>query len=130
MINMNHVQILGKVTLEPKVRSLKNGAELVELGVGINEGHRNAKGEWENKMHFVDVVLWDQQAEYAKTNLKKGDGVLVLGSLQYDSWEKDGRRQSRLRIKGQRVQQVPLPQVQPQHQSHNPTQSRPFAKAS
>jgi len=109
MINMNHVQILGKITLEPKARILKSGGELVELGLGISEGYKNAKGEWENKTHFVDVVLWDQQAEYAKSHLKKGDSVLILGSLQYDSWEKDGRRQSKLKIKGQRVQQVPVP---------------------
>jgi len=81
----------------------------VELGIGISEGHKNAKGEWESKMHFVDVVLWDEQAEYAKSNLKKGDSVLILGCLQYESWEKDGRRQSKLRVKGQRIQQVPVP---------------------
>lgn len=109
MINLNSVQILGKVTLEPRVRSLKGGGKVAEVGVGIPESFRKDNGEWETRMQFVDVVLWENQATYAEKNLKKGDGVLVQGSLQYESWEKDGQKRNRLRVKAQRVQQVILP---------------------
>ncbi len=110
MPNLNTVQLLGKVTWEPKLRELKNGNKVTELGLGISDNFKNEKGEWSNRMHFVDVVLWNEQADFAVDHFHKGDGVLVQGSLQFDQWEsKDGGKRSKLRVKGQRVQAVLLP---------------------
>lgn len=111
MLNMNQVQLLGKVTIAPKIRTLKNGTSVADLGMGIPENYKNEKGEWMNRMHFVDVVLWDQQAEFARDKLKKGDGVLIQGALQFDQWEgKNGEKRSKLRVKGLKVQPVILPE--------------------
>ncbi|MDF3127951.1 single-stranded DNA-binding protein [Kiritimatiellaeota bacterium B1221] len=110
MPNLNVVQLLGKVTWEPKLRELKNGNKVAELGLGISENFKNEQGEWSHRMHFVDVVLWNEQARFAVDQLHKGDGVLVQGALQFDQWEsKDGGKRSKLRVKGQRVQPVMLP---------------------
>ena len=94
MISMNNVQLLGKITLPPRVRSLKNGTKVAEIGLGIPESFKKSDGEWGSRMHFVDVVLWDRQAEYAENHLGKGDGLLVQGALQYDSWEGKKRRKA------------------------------------
>lgn len=110
MISMNNVQILGKVTIAPKMRKLKSGNEVAELGMGLLENYKNPKGEWSSRMHFVDVILWDEQARFANEKLQKGDGILIQGALQFDQWEaKDGSKRSKLRVKGHRVQQVPMP---------------------
>jgi single-strand DNA-binding protein len=110
MISMNNVQLLGKITLPPKVRTLKSGTKLAEIGMGIPESYKKQDGNWETRMHFVDVVVWDQQAEMAEERLKKGDGLLVQGMLQYDQWEgKDGSKRSKVRVKAQRIQKVQLP---------------------
>lgn len=111
MINLNSVQLLGKVTLEPKVRTLQSGSKVAEIGLGIPENYRTKDGEWSSRMHFVDVVLWNEQAELAEKRLKKGEGLLVQGSLQYESWEtKDGGKRSKVKVRAQRIQTVPLPE--------------------
>lgn len=111
MISMNTVQLLGKITLAPRVRELKNGTKVAEIGVGIPENFKKQNGEWANRMHFVEVVVWDRQAEYAEQHLHKGDGLLVQGALQYDSWEdKDGGKRSKVKVKARRLQSVPLPE--------------------
>lgn len=111
MISMNNVQLIGKVTIAPRIRKLKNGSEVAELGMGVPESYKNEKGEWNSRMHFVDVVLWDEQARFANEKLQKGDGVLIQGSLQFDQWEaKDGGKRSKLRVKSYRVQTVMLPE--------------------
>jgi single-strand DNA-binding protein len=111
MISMNTVQILGKVTIPPRIRSLKkSGAKVGELSVGVPETFRNENGEWANRMHFVEVVMWEDLAEYAETKLGKGDGVLVQGALQFEQWEaKDGGKRSKLRVRAHRLQYVPQP---------------------
>lgn len=111
MPNLNTVQILGKVTWDPRIRELKSGDKVAEIGVGIPENFKNPKGEWSNRMHFVDVVVWNDQADYAEKVLKKGGGVLIQGSLQFEQWEgKDGTKRSKLRVKGNRIQPVLLPE--------------------
>lgn len=111
MISMNNVQILGKVTIAPRIRSLKkSGTKVGEMSVGVPENFRKENGEWANRMHFVEVVMWEDLAEYAETKLDKGDGVLVQGALQFEQWEaKDGGKRSKLRVKALRVQYIPQP---------------------
>lgn len=110
MISMNNVQLLGKITLPPKVRTLKSGMRVAELGLGIPESFKKQNGDWETRMHFVDVVLWDRQADFAEKNLHKGGGLLVQGSLQFDQWEtKEGGKRNKVKVKAQRVQPVTLP---------------------
>ncbi|WFB35069.1 single-stranded DNA-binding protein [Kiritimatiellota bacterium B12222] len=109
MNRMNHVQLVGKVTFAPQLRTLKNGSKVANVGIGIPESYKNDKGEWSGKMHFVDVVCWNEQAQYIEQNISKGDGVLVLGALQYEQWEgKEGSKHSKLKVKGQKIVQIPL----------------------
>jgi len=118
MISMNNVHLLGKVTLAPRVRSLKSGTKLADLGLGIPESFQKQDGTWETRMHFVDVVLWDKQAEFAESRIQKGDGLLVQGSLQYETWEdKEGRKRNKIRVKGQRVQKIALPEPSSREES-------------
>ncbi len=112
MISMNQVQILGKVTFEARTRELKNGNKVATLGLGIPEHIHKKNGDWETRMHFVDVTGWDRLAEQLGKR-RKGEGLLILGSLQYESWEgKDGKKQSKVKVKAQRVQEIPWPEKQ------------------
>lgn len=110
MINMNSVHLIGKVTAEPRVRAVKSGSKVGEVGIGIPESFRKETGEWETRMQFVDVVVWGKQAEILEQHYRKGDGILVEGSLQYESWEQDGCKRNRLRVRAQRIQPVKLPE--------------------
>ena len=111
MSNLNCVCLMGKVTREPKLRTLPKGTKLADVGIGIPESHKDEKGQWQSKMHFVDVTLWEGLADYAAEHLKKGDGIFVQGQLVYEQWnDKDGKPQSKLKVRGQRVQQVPVPE--------------------
>lgn len=106
-ISLNQVCLIGKVGFEPRLRSLPSGVKVADIGLGVSESFKK-DGEWASKTHFVDLVLWEQQAEQAASRIKKGDTISVLGSLQYESWEKDGKKNSRLRVKVQRIQKIPL----------------------
>ena len=111
MISMNNVQLLGKVTINPRVRTLANGTRIAEMGIGVPENRKKENGEWDSRMHFVDIVLWGDQAELAEKRFQKGDGALIQGMLQFDQWEtKEGQKRNKLKVKAQRIQVVPLPE--------------------
>jgi len=47
---------------------------------------------------FVDCRLFGKRAEVVQKYFKKGDPIFVEGRLQLDQWEKDGKKQSRMRV--------------------------------
>jgi len=61
------------------------------------------KGEWTKEASFYDCDLWNKAGLIPY--LKKGTQVFIVGELVQDSWEKDGKKQSRLKID---VQQIDL----------------------
>ena len=55
-------------------------------------------GEWKNKASFFEVVLWGRLADNLKPYLVKGKSVAIVGTLDQDTWEKDGQKQSKIYI--------------------------------
>jgi len=49
---------------------------------------------------FVDVEFWGRTAEVVGEYLKKGRPVTVQGELANNTWEKDGKTQNKLYIRG------------------------------
>ena len=58
---------------------------------------------------FVEVDAWEKLAELCGQYLRKGRSVLVEGRLQMDSWEKDGQKHQKLKIRAMTVKFMPLP---------------------
>lgn len=108
MNTMNQVCLIGKVTITPSCKDLKSGVKFGSFGIGIPEAKRTKDGEWETRFHFVDIVAWDQTAEIAEKRLEKGDQVSIVGQLQFEQWEKDGRKQSKLKVRATRIQKLAL----------------------
>jgi single-strand DNA-binding protein len=52
---------------------------------------------------FIDVDVWEKQAEFVTTHVKKGSAVSVIGRLKQDSWEKDGEKKTKILVVADRV---------------------------
>lgn len=102
----NRVILVGNVTRDPELRYIPSGTAVTELGLAINERHKNAKGDWVEETVFVDVTLWARQAEVAGEYLSKGSSVLIEGRLKLDTWETDGQKRSKLKVIGERMQML------------------------
>lgn len=109
MASLNRVFLLGNLTRDPEVRYLPSGKAVAELRLAVNRKFRTASGEERDETCYVGVVVWGRQAETCGQYLNKGSPALVDGRLQYDEWEKDGQKNSRLRVVADRVQFVGAP---------------------
>ncbi len=104
MSAMNRVFLMGNLTRDPESRQTTGGKKVCVMGLAVSERRRNATGEMTETVCFVDVVVWDKQAEACAQYLKKGRRVLIEGRLQQDRWETDkGEKRSRLRVCADRV---------------------------
>jgi single-strand DNA-binding protein len=74
--------------------------------MAINDRRKGQNGEWIEETVFVDVTLWGRTAEVAGEYLGKGSQVLIEGRLKLDTWEKDGKKNSKLRVVGEKMQML------------------------
>ncbi|HEX4145563.1 MAG TPA: single-stranded DNA-binding protein [Pirellulales bacterium] len=104
MASFNRVILLGNVTRDPELRYIASGSAVTEIGLAINDRRKGPNGDWIEETTFVDVTLWARTAEIASEYLSKGSPVLIEGRLKLDTWEKDGKKNSKLRVVGERMQ--------------------------
>lgn len=106
MASYNRVVLVGNVTRDIELKYLASGTAVTEVGMAVNDKRKDKSGEWVEETTFVDVTLWGRTAEVANEYLSKGASVLIEGRLKLDTWEKDGKKQTKLRVVGERMQML------------------------
>lgn len=105
MASMNHVFLIGNLTRDPEVRFLPSQTAVGDLRLAVNEKFRTRQGEETERVCYVDVTVWEKQAEVCQRYLSKGSPVLIEGKLELDEWvNKEGEKRSKLKVRAMRVQ--------------------------
>jgi single-strand DNA-binding protein len=103
--DLNKVIIAGRLTRDPELKYISSGRAVCRVSIANSQYFKGKDGERRESTTFVDVTLWDKQAEWIGERLKKGRPVLVEGRLKSDSWEDKatGQKRSKIEISGQRL---------------------------
>jgi single-strand DNA-binding protein len=106
MASLNKVLLIGNLTQDPELRRIPSGTAVSTLRLAVSESFQNKSGERVERTVFLDVDVWDRQAENCAQYLSKGSPVFVEGRLQLDSWDdkETGQKRSRLKVRADRVQ--------------------------
>ena len=88
---MNKVQLVGRLTRDPELRTTANGVSVCSFTVAVNRRFRNPQGEYE--ADFINCVAWRQSAELLAKYFSKGRMVGLVGSIQTRNYDnKEGQR--------------------------------------
>lgn len=109
MANLNKVLLMGNLTRDPEVRYTPKGTAVGDLGIAINDSYKAQDGTIKETVTYVDIEVWGRQAETCKQYLTKGRPIFVEGQLKLDTWEQDGQKKSKLRVRADRVQFLGAP---------------------
>jgi single-strand DNA-binding protein len=99
---MNITLIRGNLARDPEVRTVSTGGKqtaVVNFTVATSREYTKASGEKDKITSFINCEAWDTGAEIIGESFKKGDLVMIEGSLRNDSWEKDGVKHSSLKVR-------------------------------
>lgn len=99
---MNINILRGNLARDPEVRAVNtNGKKtsVVNFTIAVSREYTKANGERDKITTFVPCEAWDTGAEIIGESFKKGDLVMVEGSLRNDSWEKDGVKHNSLKVR-------------------------------
>ena len=104
MATFNRVVLMGNLTRDPQLRDAgTSGHKVCEMGIAVGEKAKDASGNPRDIPCFVDFEAWDRLGELCGQYLRKGSPVLVEGKLQMDSWEKDGQKRTKLKVRAMTV---------------------------
>ena len=99
MPSFNKVVLVGRLTRDPELRYTTKGTAVGRISLAINRTRRDSETNVaKEEVTFVEVDVWEKQAEVIAQYVKKGQPLLVEGRLKLDSWEDKNTKEKRTRL--------------------------------
>ncbi|BDB66045.1 hypothetical protein Hc94105_0230 [Helicobacter cinaedi] len=101
---MNNISINGHLTADAQIKYIgSKNTPCVSFLIGKNRSFTNERGNIEKKAMFFEVIVYGNYAQKLHPSLKKGSNAFIQGSLNWESWEKDGQKHSKVNIIAQKI---------------------------
>jgi single-strand DNA-binding protein len=103
------ITIDGRLVDDPSIKFTGSGKAVANLRVAASDSKKDDGGNWQTtEQIFINVTLWEAEAENCVEHFAKGDRVLVSGRLFNREYEKsDGSKGSSLEVKFPTVAKIP-----------------------
>lgn len=99
---LNTVVLIGRLCKDPELRYTPSGKAVATLRLAVDRGTTDPQGNKETD--FIDVIVWEKQAETTANYLTKGRLVGVQGRLQIRQYEtQEGQRREKAEVVAQQV---------------------------
>lgn len=99
---MNKVFLIGRITKTPELRYTTTEKAICGFSVAIDRPFSSKNGE--KQTDFINIKVFDKQAENVSKYCDKGSLVAIDGRIQTGSYEKDGKKIYTFDVVGDRVQ--------------------------
>lgn len=77
---MNNCNFLGRLVKDPEIRYISDGSAVCNFSMAVNRDYKNAEGKYD--ADFFNFTAWKKTGEVIQKYVKKGDRLLVYGSLR------------------------------------------------
>lgn len=91
--SINQVILFGNVGKDPEIRVLEGGVKVATFSLATSTGgyKKNDGTDVPEKTQWHNIVAWRGLADISERFVKKGDKILIQGSVSYRNYEdKDG----------------------------------------
>jgi single-strand DNA-binding protein len=77
--SFNKVILIGNLTADPEIRTTPTGVSVCNFTIAVN---RQYAKQGEKNSDFISICAWRASAEYVGKYARKGNQLLVCGSIQ------------------------------------------------
>ena len=123
---MNKYMAIGNLTQDPECKDIGE-TKVCNFGIAVNE-YYYSNGEKKKNTLFIDVETWSKQAENCTKFLSKGKKVAIEGKLKTNSWEKNGKKFTKIFVLAEKVHFLGSEESQSNQGAANATQVKPNKK--
>ena len=101
---MNVVTLIGNLASDVELKDLGDEKKVANFLLAVDRPTPAGGAD------FVQVAVWNKQAETCERYLAKGKRVAVDGRLRSRSWEEEGKRRTAVEVVANRVQFLSAPE--------------------
>lgn len=83
---MNKVVLIGRLSRDPELRHTSNNTPVCQINVAISRPVSQGK---EPETDFINVTIWNKQAENLVKYVKKGNQIAIEGRIQTRSYDNE-----------------------------------------
>jgi single-strand DNA-binding protein len=95
-MTINRVLLIGNLTGDPELIEAGK-SKIVNATLANHQFFENGQEERQEMTTFVDIKIWGSSAENFAKFARRGQEILVEGSLRQDRWEDDqGNKRAKL----------------------------------
>ena len=95
---LNKAILMGRLTRDPELRHTQNNTPVASFRLAVDRGRKSADPN-QPSADFIDIVAWNQQAEFVSRYFRKGQLVAVCGRIQSRSWtDNNGNNRSTVEV--------------------------------
>ena len=90
---INKVVLSGFAGADAEVKNLSGNQRLAKVNLAVNEYYKNAAGEEVKKTQWFALTFWNEKADLAAAQVKKGTRITIEGRLLNGAYTaKDGSK--------------------------------------
>jgi single-strand DNA-binding protein len=85
---MNSVYLMGRLGADPETKSVGD-TTVTSFSMATSKKWKDKSGEMQEKTEWHRCTAWGRQGEVIQQYFTKGKPILVMGEINYRTWEKD-----------------------------------------
>lgn len=97
----------GFVQKDPEIRFMSGGDAVASITVKVTPFKRGPEGGKRGEPSWYRVSVWGKQGEAVAERVKEGDRVVVSGTVEMRSYEKDGEKRTVPEVRADSIGIVP-----------------------
>lgn len=101
MSSVNKVILIGRVGQDPEIKDTNSGIKIANFSLATSEKYKD-----EEKTQWHRCVAFGKLTGVIESYVKKGDLLYIEGTINYESWEKDGETKYATKIKVWSIQML------------------------
>lgn len=102
-MSVNKIMLTGNLTKDVELNTTANGKVVGKFGLAVKRKYG------EDKVDFINIVVWEKLAENMANYCKKGSKVAVIGELQSRDYEVEGKKRYTYEVIATEIEFLSIP---------------------
>lgn len=110
VVEMNKIELTGRLTKDIEIKVTQNNKRVAEFSLAVKKNKEEA--------NFINIVCWEQKADFLSNYATKGTLIAVTGSLETNNYvNKDGNKVYQTYVLADGVEILSKPTIQNPYQT-------------
>ena len=97
-MSFNQVTLMGNLVRDPEIKFTDTGNPVGSFSIALNDTWKDKQGERQEYVNYIDCEVWGKTAESISEYFKKGDPIIISGSLKQQRWQDKETDQKRSKV--------------------------------